>query len=122
MQLLARSTLYWLGIDAKIADYIKRFTIYTQHKATQATQPMFPRDFSDGPWQDLAVDFFTFHRKEHLLICDTFSIDSFIFNTFFNTTQAIQQSSNSYYCNTDHINDCSQAVDPHLLQIPLHDT
>ena len=40
MQHRATATLYWPGIDADIAEYVKRCKTCTQHKATQHIQPM----------------------------------------------------------------------------------
>ena len=79
MQHRARATLYWPGIDADIAEYIKHCKTCTQHKATQHTQLMIPRDVPEAPWQDLAADFFKFKNKEYLLITDTFSTYPFTF-------------------------------------------
>ena len=49
MQHTAGAILYWLGIDTDIAEYIKHFKTCTQHKVTQHTQPMVPRDISEAP-------------------------------------------------------------------------
>ena len=42
MQHRARATLYWLGIDADIVEYVKRCKTCTQHKANQHIQLMIP--------------------------------------------------------------------------------
>ena len=39
---LARSNVYWPGIDADIADYVKCCTICAKHKALHTVQPMLP--------------------------------------------------------------------------------
>ena len=74
-----REKIYWLGLDADITEYVKHCTICTKHKATQATQPMIPRDIPEGPWQDLAVDFFHHNNTEYILITDTFSKYPFLY-------------------------------------------
>ena len=56
---IARSNVYWPGIDADISDYVRRCTICTKYKASQGTQPMLLRDIPDSPWQELAADYFT---------------------------------------------------------------
>ena len=91
MQLLARLTFYWHGIDADITDYIKRCKICTKHKATQAVQAMLPRDVPDRPWHDLTADFFHVSGKEYLLLADTFNKYSFIYKTLSKTTDFIIQ-------------------------------
>ena len=75
----AGATLYWSGIDADIAEYVKCCKTCTQHKATQYTPPMIPRDVPESPWQDLTANFFKFKNKEYLLITNTFSKYSFTF-------------------------------------------
>ena len=59
MQLKARATVYWPGIDANIIEYAKQCKICTQYKATQPIQPTLPWDVPDAPWKDLAADFFS---------------------------------------------------------------
>ena len=59
-------------MDTDIIEYVKHCKICTKHKATQAIQPMIPKDVPEGPWQDLAADFFQNNNTEHLLIADTF--------------------------------------------------
>ena len=79
MQHLAREKIYWPGLDADIIEYVKHCTICTKHKATQATQPMIPRDIPEGPWQDLAADFFHHNNTNYILITDTFSKYPFLY-------------------------------------------
>ena len=50
-------------------------------------------DIPDDPRQDLTTDFFTFHHKEHLLICNTFSKYPFVFKASSKATEAIQTKS-----------------------------
>ena len=59
MRHLSQTTVYWPGIEADIADYVKHCKTCTQHKAKQAVQPMLPRDMPNSLWQDLAAYFFT---------------------------------------------------------------
>ena len=44
----------------------------------QAIQPMIPMDIPEGPWQDLAADFFH-HNSDYLLIADTFCKYPFLY-------------------------------------------
>ena len=89
MQHRARATLYWLGIDKDIVEYVKRCKTCTQHKATQHIQPMIPRDVPEVPWQDLAADFFNFKGKVYLLIADTFSKYPFAFRMTTKTADTV---------------------------------
>ena len=60
---IARANMYWPGIDADIADYVRRCTICTKHKASQTVQPMLPCDIPDVPWQELASEYFYTQRQ-----------------------------------------------------------
>ena len=91
MRHLAQHTVYWLGLDADIANYVNRCKTCTQHKAKQAVQPMLPRDVPDSPWQELAADFFTHNHKEYLLIVDTFSKYPFVYQISSKTAESISK-------------------------------
>ena len=86
---IARSNVYWPGIDADISDYVRRCTICTKFKASQSTQPMLPRDIPDSPWQELAADYFTHKGKDYLLIANTFSKYPFVYKVHSKTTDSI---------------------------------
>ena len=79
MQHLAHDRIYWQGMDADITEYVKNCKICTKHKAMQAVQPMIPRDIPEGPWQDLAADFFHHNNSDYLLITDTFCKYPFLY-------------------------------------------
>ena len=53
---LARSTIYWQGIDSDIVDYVRYCTTCAKHKALHTVQPMLPCNIPDGPWQEIAAD------------------------------------------------------------------
>ena len=40
---------------------------------------MLPRDIPEGPWQDLAADFFHYNNAEYVLIADSFSKYPFLY-------------------------------------------
>ena len=62
---VARTNVYWPGIDADIADSIRKSTICAKYKASQTVHPMLLCDIPDGPWQELAADYFT-HKGQRL--------------------------------------------------------
>ena len=86
---VARSNIYWPGIDADIADYVRCCSICAKHKASQAVQPILPNDIPDGPWQELALDYFIHFGKDYLLITDPFSKYPFIFKVHSKTSDSI---------------------------------
>ena len=59
MTYLARTCVYWPGISVDVGDYVRHCTIHARHKASQTVQPMLFCDIPDGPWQELAADYFT---------------------------------------------------------------
>ena len=79
MQHLAHDKIYWQRMDADITEYVKNCKICTKHKSMQAIQPMIPRDIPEGPWQDLAADFFHHNNSDYLLIADTFCKYPFLY-------------------------------------------
>ena len=86
---ITRTNVYWPGIDADISDYVKRCTICTKYKVSQATQLMLPHNIPDSPWQELAADYFMHTSRDYLLIADTFSKYPFIYKVHFKTTGSI---------------------------------
>ena len=89
MQHRARATLYWPGMDADITEYIKSCKTCTQHKTTQHTQLMIPRDVPEALCQDLTAEFFKFKNNEYLLITDTFSKYPFTFKISTKTADTV---------------------------------
>ena len=89
MQHLARDRIYWQGMGADIAEYVKHCKVYTKHKATQAIEPMLPKDIPEGPWQDLATDFFHHNKAEYLLIADSFNKYPFLYKISSKTYDSI---------------------------------
>ena len=79
MTQLARTHVYWPGINADIADYVRHCTICARHKASLTVQPILPHNIPKGPWQELAVDYLTHYGKDYLLITDPLSKYPFIY-------------------------------------------
>ena len=89
MQAQAREAVYWLDIDADIANYVCQCTICTKHKASPPAQPMLPWDIPYGPWQEIVADYFTHRGKEHLSISDQFSKYPFLYKVSTKPTQSL---------------------------------
>ena len=88
----ARAHIYWPGIDTDSIDSVKCCTIGARYKASQTVQPMLPRDLSDGPWQELASDYFTHYSKDYLLIINPFSKCHFIYKVHSKTSDSVIKS------------------------------
>ena len=89
MQAQARESVYWPDIDADVADYGRRCTICTNHKASLPVQPMLPKDIPDGPWQDIVVDYMTHKGQEYLIICNAFSKYPFMYKVSSKSAQSL---------------------------------
>ena len=88
---LARTHVYWPGIDANIIHCVKHCTICARHRASQIVQPMLPIDIPDRPWQELATDYFTHYSKDYLLISDPLSKYAFIYKVHSKTSDCLIQ-------------------------------
>ena len=86
MQQMAKTTVYWPGIDADIEDWVQRCTACLATKPNQKREPLLPHKVPDGPWQKIGADFFDFEGKKFLLVIDYFS--KFIFVEKVTTTTA----------------------------------
>ena len=63
MQHRAIATLYWSGIHADIAEYIKHCKTCTQHNATQHTQLMIPKVVAEALSKTSLATFFKFKNE-----------------------------------------------------------
>ena len=88
---LTRSSVYWQGINSDIIDYVRQCTMCVKHKALQSVQPMLPCDVPEGPWQEIAADYFTHSSKDYLLIADTFSKYPFVYSIHSKTHNSLIQ-------------------------------
>ena len=95
MQQMAKTTVYWPGIDADIEDWVQRCTACLATKPNQKREPLLPHQVPDGPWQKIGADFFDFEGKKFLLVIDYFT--KFIFVEKVTTTTA--QSTINQFCN-----------------------
>ena len=76
---LARTCIYWPGMEADVTDYIKR--CLTCIKCSNLPVEMLqPHEVSPGPWVKIGVDFFQDHLgKKHLIVADYFSKFPYVF-------------------------------------------
>ena len=76
---LARTCVYWPGMEADITDYIKR--CLTCIKISNLPVEMLqPHEVPPRPWVKIGVDFFQDHLgKKHLIVADYFSKFPYVF-------------------------------------------
>ena len=116
--------VYWPGIHTDILDYIRHCTICARYKASQTVQPMLPRYIPDGPWQNLAADYFTHHSKDYLLITDSFSKYPSLFRVHSKTSDSLIQFLKTSFYSMECPNEFSPIMDPlfvwALFQLSVH--
>ena len=86
MQQMAKTTVYWPGINTDIEDWVQRCTACPSTKPHQKREPLLSHTVADGPWQKIGADFFDFEGQKFLLVIDYFS--KFIFVEKVTTTTA----------------------------------
>ena len=118
MQHLTQATIYWPRMNADITDHVKRWKICIQHNATQAVQPMLPRDILNGPWEDNATNSFIFNNNEYLLIAGTFSNTPSCIRSLPKQQTPSSRNYNSSFPRMDHQKDYQLTMEPHLLRSP----
>ena len=70
---LARTCVYWLGMEADVTDYIK-WCLTCIECSNLPIKTLQPHEVPPGPWIKIGVDFFQDHLgKKHLIVADYFS-------------------------------------------------
>lgn len=72
-KLLARDTVYWIGINKDIHKLISECKICQEHQRAQTPEPLQQHDIPQRPWSVLATDIFEFHHHQYLIIADYYT-------------------------------------------------
>ena len=76
---LARTCVYWPGMEADVTDYIKRCLTCIK-SSNLPVEMLHPHEVPPGPWVKIGVDFFQDHLgKKHLIVADYFSKFPYMF-------------------------------------------
>ena len=76
---LARTCVYWPGMEADITDYIKR-CLTCIDSSNLPVETLHPHEVPPGPWVKVGMDFFQDDfGKKHLIVADYFSKFPFIY-------------------------------------------
>ena len=76
---LARTCVYWPGMEADITDYIK-WCLTCIECSNLPVEMLHPHEVPPGPWVKIGVDFFQDHLgKKHLIVADYFSKFPYVF-------------------------------------------
>ena len=76
---LARTCMYWPGMEADVTDYIKR-CLTCIDSSNIPVETLHPHEIPPGPWVKVGMDFFQDDfGKMYLIIADYFSKFPFIY-------------------------------------------
>ena len=76
---LARTCMYWPGMEADVTDYIKRCLMCID-SSNLLTETLHPHEVPQGPWVKIAMDFFQDDfGKKHLIVANYFSKFPYVF-------------------------------------------
>ena len=69
----ARTVVYWMGMNADIAEMISKCNTCTDFRNKNPKEPLRPTPIPDGPWQLVGSDLFTLNNEDYLVIVDYYS-------------------------------------------------
>ena len=70
---LARTCVYWPGMEADVTDYIK-WCLTCIESSNLSVEMLHPHEVPPRPWVKIGIDFFQDHLgKKHLIVADYFS-------------------------------------------------
>ena len=76
---LARTCVYWPGMEADVTNYIKRCPTCIK-SSNLPVEMLHPHEVPSGPWVKIGIDFFQDHLgKKHLIVADYFSKFPYVF-------------------------------------------
>ena len=67
---LARSTVFWPGINSAIDKLVSKCSTCQQHQQSNQTEPLMPQEVPERPWATVAADIFYYKGRDYLLIVD----------------------------------------------------
>ena len=67
----ALETVYWLGMNAKITDYIQKCDVCMSLQKNQTKEPLICHEPTSRPWEKVATDIFTLDDKNYLCTATT---------------------------------------------------
>jgi hypothetical protein len=92
---LARSAVFWPGINQDIENTVGRCSTCNMFRNQQCPEPLMPHPVPSNAYQKVGVDIFNLHGKDYLLVVDYFS----------KFPEYVQLSSKSADCVIQHLKD-----------------
>jgi len=69
----ARDSVFWLGMSSEIKEAISQCSVCVEFQQKNHKEPMQTTKLPDRPWSRVAIDIFTLHRKEYVVLVDYYS-------------------------------------------------
>lgn len=69
----ARDSVFWPGMSSEIKEAILQCCVCAEFQPRNPKEPMRTSKVPDRPWSPGAVDMFTLHRKEYVVLVDYYS-------------------------------------------------
>ena len=99
MKLRAQPSVYRIGFNKEIYDYILRCKPCQINSKSQSKEPVIPIEILNRPWQKLGADLFFQGGKWYLLICDYYSKFPVVHGlTATSSKDVISALSSSFHC------------------------
>ena len=69
----ARDIIFWPGMSKQIEEIVAKCSTCQERSRVNQKEPLQPHDLPTRPWQKIAVDFFEWDKREHIVAVDYFS-------------------------------------------------
>ncbi|CAC5394818.1 unnamed protein product [Mytilus coruscus] len=70
---LARDSIFWPGINAKITDFIAKCSVCLESRRSNTKEPMTESETPELPWMTVVTDIFYWNKNNYLIIVDYYS-------------------------------------------------
>ncbi|XP_053383774.1 uncharacterized protein K02A2.6-like [Mercenaria mercenaria] len=69
----ARDVMFWPGMTQQITNFVLACPICNKYRRSNTKEPLTPHEIPQRPWQNIAVDLFSFDGNDYLVTTDYYS-------------------------------------------------
>ena len=69
----ARDSVFWPGMSSEIKEVVSQCSVCAEFQPKNHKEPMQTSKVPDRPWSRVAIDLFTLHKKEYVVVVDYYS-------------------------------------------------
>lgn len=69
----ARDSVFWPGMSSEIKEVVLQCSVCAEFQPKNHKEPMQTSKVPDRPWSRVAIDLFTLHKKEYVILVDYYS-------------------------------------------------